>query len=147
MKVVYTEKKKKKNLVFTPHNKFLALILLTLLKWILKLPLNQTQTPNIERGWGWTESKTITTHQITMENRCRKKMKRFGQHRCVHFINCCHPYKRNLKIVVSMSLHNNHMHSNFMKKNPSFCEFCGSIYLPEWKEGLQVWASFLLRVR
>ena len=146
MKVVYIEKKII-ILFFTLPNKFLALILLTPLKRILKLPLNQTQTPNLERGWGWTESKTITTHRTTMEKRGRKKMKRFGQHRRVHFTNCYHPCKRNLKIVVSMSLHNNHVHSNFMKRNPSFCEFCGSIYLPEWKGGLQVWASFLLRVR
>lgn len=149
MKVVYIEKKI--ILFFALPNKFLALILLTPLKRILKLPLNQTQTqtqtPNLERGWGWTESKTITTHRTTMEKRGRKKMKRFGQHRCVYFTNCCHPCKRNLKIVVSMSLGNNHVHSNFMKRNPSFCEFCGSIYLPEWNGGLQVWASFLLRVR
>ena len=51
MKVVYIEKKII-ILFFTLPNKFLALILLTPLKRILKLPLNQTQTqtPNLERG-------------------------------------------------------------------------------------------------
>ena len=48
MKVVYIEKKI--ILFFALPNKFLALILLTPLKTILKLPLNQTQTPNLERG-------------------------------------------------------------------------------------------------
>ena len=128
-------------LFFTPHNKFLAPILLTLPEknsasrhWTehKHKHSNTKLWERLKLDWIWNPHHSLNHHGKTG----RKNMKRSGQHHRVRFTNCCHPYKRNLKIVVSISSHNNHVHSNFMRRNPSFCKFYGLIYLPWVKRRL-----------